>query len=161
MTLGRARAILSISWVAMTIPLVALIFIQTLHDNYEEWDTGFGWLIPLVFPVLSFIFATYTVGETEKDRLVLRSLHGFVLCLVASIFYLSLLYVIVVSMPREPLQLKNYIEHKMRPSSWYLGTIQGLVVILVGKFFLEHVPEKTNGSISPRRIIRQRKSHKE
>jgi hypothetical protein len=142
MSLGRARAILAAVWMVMSIPLIVIIFLQTLNDNYEQWDTGFGWLIPLVFPVLSFMFATYTISETATDRVVLRSLHGFVLSTVASIFYLTLLYVVVLSMPREEEKLRFYIEHNMKPSSWYLGTVQGLVIALVGKFFLDHVPSQ-------------------
>ena len=142
MSLGRARAILAAVWMVMSIPLIVIIFLQTLNDNYEQWDTGFGWLIPLVFPVLSFMFATYTIAETATDRVVLRNLHGFILSTVASIFYLTLLYVVVLSMPREEEKLRFYVEHNMKPSSWYLGTIQGLVIALVGKFFLDHVPSQ-------------------
>jgi hypothetical protein len=150
MTVGRARAILSTVWVVLSIPLIAIVFLQTIHDNYEQWDIGFGWLIPLIFPVLSFIFATWTVAETQKDKIVMKNSHVFYLSLLASIFYLSLLYVVVGTMPREADALREYVQHKMTPSSWYLGFIQAVVVVLVGKFFLEHIPEEDKPAASPK-----------
>jgi hypothetical protein len=145
MTLGQARGILSTAWVIMALPLIAIVFLQTIHGNYEEWDAGFGWLIPLLFPVLSLIFATWTVAETRRDRVVMHNKYVFFLSLIASVFYLALLYAVLGSMPRELDQLHDYIRRVMRPSSWYLGSIQAVVVILVGKFFLEHVPEQEGG----------------
>jgi hypothetical protein len=149
MTVGRARAILSTAWVLLALPLIAIIFLQTVGGKYEEWEDGFGWLIPLVFPILSLMFATWTVAQTRKDRVVVANKHVFYLSLVASIFYLVLLYVVVGKMPRKDTAFapdakafQDYVEHVMRPSLWYLGTIQAVVVVVIGKFFLEHIPEE-------------------
>jgi hypothetical protein len=139
----------------MSIPLIGIVFLQTIHDKYEEWDVGFGWLIPLTFPVLSIIFATWTVTETSKDRVIMKNTYVFILSLVASVFYLGLLYFILGSMPREADALREYIHHIMGPSSWYLGTIQAVVVVLVGKLFLEHVTQEDGTSRKTRRINRK------
>jgi predicted PurR-regulated permease PerM len=140
-TVGKAKAILSLVWVLLSIPLIGIEFIQTLNDNYDQWDVGLGWLIPLVLPVLSFIVATWTVTETDSDRVLLKKFHVFVTSLLASVVYLGLLYVVVLLMPRDLELLRDYIEHKMKPSSVWLGVLQGIVVIMVGKFFLEHIPD--------------------
>ncbi len=160
MTIGRARAILSYLWVVMSIPLIAIVFLQTVNKKFEEWETGFGWLIPLVFPVLSFIIATWTVAESRKDQLVLKNRYVFVASMLLSVFYLLSLYTIVVLMPREFDEFRNYVKEVLRPSSWYLGTIQAIVVVVVGKFFLEEIAIEahTEGGREASHTARRRKA---
>jgi len=126
-------------WIFLATPLIAIVFFQTINRKYDEWDTGFGWLTPLVFPVLSFIIATWTVAESREDRMVLKNTYVFVASVVLSVFYLSLLYAILLSMPVEIKDFRDYVVSVMRPSLWYLGTIQAIVVVAVGKFFLEDI----------------------
>lgn len=139
MTVGRARAILSSAWIALSVPLIAIVFLQTINKKYDEWDTGFGWLVPLIFPVLSFIIATWTVAETRKEKMVMKNSYIFVASMVLSVAYLLALYVILLMMPREIDEFRMYVKEVLRPSSWYLGTIQATVVVAVGKFFLEEI----------------------
>jgi hypothetical protein len=142
MTIGRARAILSITWVALSIPLVGIVFLQTLNRKYEEWDTGFGWVVPLVFPVLSFIIATWTVAQSRKDKMVMRNFYIFGASMLLSVAYILALYTVLWMMPSEIGAFHVYVKDVLRPSSWYLGTMQAIVVVAVGKFFLEEIYEE-------------------
>ena len=150
MRVGQARAVLSTTWVVLALPLIAMVFLQTVHGTYEPWDVGFSWLSPLVIPILSLMIATWSVAETRRDRVTLKNKHVFFLSLLASVFYLALLYVVLLSMPLDnvgqPSPLEKYVETVMRPSSWYLGAIQALVVVIVGKFYLEDIPEEEPGA---------------
>jgi hypothetical protein len=141
---GRARAILSTVWVILGLPLIGVVFLQTLKGKYgqSDWDTGFNWLIPLLFPMLSLIIATWTVAETTKDRIIMANKHIFYLSLTVSIFYLGMLYAVIGFMPPTVSEFEEYVANILRRSSWYLGTVQAIVVVVVGKFFLEHIPEE-------------------
>jgi hypothetical protein len=68
--------------------------------------------------------------------------HVFYLSVIASIFYLGMLYSVLGFMPHTVSEFETYVANIMRRSSWYLGTVQAVVVVLVGKFFLEHIPEE-------------------
>ncbi len=142
MTVGRARSILSLTWVIFSLPLFGLVFLQTISRRYPEWETGFTWLIPLLFPILSFIIATWTVAKSSRDRIVLQNGYVFYSSVVLSIVYLASLYFIAALVPREIDQIKIYVVEVMHPSSWYLGTFQAIVVVAVGKFFLEEINEE-------------------
>ena len=120
MTVGHARAILSYVWVVFAIPLLGIVFIQTIRQRYE-WETGFGWLIPLLFPILAFMIATWTASQTRKEQVVLKNKFVFVSCILFSLAYLLALYAILWQMPREIGDLDQYVDRVMRASSWYLG----------------------------------------
>ena len=139
MTVGRGRSILSLIWVIMSLPLMAIVFFQTITGRYGAWEIGFAWLIPLLLPVLSFIVATWTVAESRKDKILLQNAYVFYASVAFSVFYLALLYVVVARLPRDLVEINDYVANVMRPSSWYLGTLQALVVVAVGKFFLEEI----------------------
>jgi hypothetical protein len=143
-SVGRARAVLSTVWIVLGLPLIGVVFLQTIKGKYgqNDWDTGFSWLIPLLFPTLSLIIATWTVAETPKDRIIMTNKHVFYLSLTVSIFYLGMLYSVIGFMPPTLSEFETYVANIMRRSSWYLGTVQAIVVVLVGKFFLEHIPEE-------------------
>jgi hypothetical protein len=142
MTVGGARAILSTTWVVLSIPLIGIVFLQTINKKYEEWDTGFGWLVPLIFPVLSFIIATWTVAQSRKDKMVMKNFYIFGASMLMSVAYLAALYAVLMMMPSEIGAFHTYVKEVLRPSSWYLGTFQATVVVAVGKFFLEEIYEE-------------------
>ena len=68
--------------------------------------------------------------------------HIFYLSLTVSIFYLGMLYAVIGFMPPKASEFEEYVANILRHSSWYLGTVQAIVVVVVGKFFLEHIPEE-------------------
>ena len=142
MTVGRARMILSSVWVFLTLPLIFFVTVQTVNGRYgEEWDAGFAWLMPLLFPILSFIIATWTISYTRRDRVVMRNLYVFVTTVMLSLFYICMLYFVLIRMPLTEPDAKHYIQHTLKASLWFLGALQALVVVTVGKFFLEEVSD--------------------
>jgi len=153
LTVGQARAMLSYVWIILALPLFAIVFFQTVRQRYE-WETGFGWLIPLLFPNLAIIVATWTLSETRKEQIVLKNRYVFILSLLFSIVYLLALYTVVWQMPLDFDAVKVYVEKVMRYSSWYLGAFQAIVVVVVGKFFLEEIPEKHSSPRKPRHNIK-------
>lgn len=150
MTVGRARSILSIVWVVLSLPLLAIVFFQTINHKYGDWETGFAWLIPLLFPILSFIIATWTVAESRKDKVSLQNAYVFYGSVFLSVCYLMSLYVVVGLVPRNVDQIEEYVKGVIHPSSWYLGTFQAIVVVAVGKFFLEEISEAADSPAAKR-----------
>ena len=145
MTLGQAKAILSYIWFLMGSLIFVLVVYLTVIGKFRfaatDWDAGLSWVTPLTLPILAFIIPTWTIGETKKDRVVLKKLHVFVAAVFFSILYFFALFVVLWRLPPEIGAIQIYVNEVMRTSSWYLGILQAFVVMIVGKFFLEEVSE--------------------
>ena len=136
MTVGRARAVLSILWIVLTCPLILLISIQTVVGYYgDDWDLPWSWLMSLIFPTLSLVVAVWTVSTASVMEKPVRSMHVFWGAVTISLFYLINLYIAVI--------VPNYshfaIEKALKASAWYLVPLQGLVTVSLGKLFVENI----------------------
>jgi uncharacterized membrane protein YqjE len=145
MTLGRAKAILSIIWVFFGFIIFGLVAYLTVIEKFtfskSSWDAGLSWAIPLILPVLAFIIPTWTVRRTKKDQIVLHHTHVLVAAVFLSACYFLGLFIVLWRLPEEIGDIKNYVEDVMRSSTWYLSFAQALVIVVLGKFFLEHIDE--------------------
>jgi hypothetical protein len=150
MTVGRAKAIISYIWLFFGSIIFALVVYLTLIGKFRfspgDWDAGLAWVTPLTLPVLGFMVPTWTIGTTKKDSIVLKHAHVFFAAVFLSILYFVGLFYIIWLLPRKIDDIETYVNDVMRTSSWFLGTVQALVIVVIGKFFLEDVSEEESSS---------------
>jgi hypothetical protein len=138
MSVSKARAILSIVWFSLSIPLVLIVTLQTFMKVYgPDWDKPWTWLLALIFPILGIIVGVWSVSEHETDQLKVSSGHVFWATLAASVVYLSMIYAALFIG-------SFYYEHRewdfiFKSSSWFFIPFQALVTTALAKFFLENV----------------------
>jgi hypothetical protein len=70
---------------------------------------------------------------------VLTNTHVFFAAILLSILYFAGLFGVLWRLPQEISEIEAYVNDVMRTSSWFLGTIQALTIVVVGKFFLEEI----------------------
>lgn len=136
MTIKKARSILSFLWVGLSAPLVlfAVVLSATKFSN-DQWDVPWSWLIPLVIPTLSLIIAVWSVGGTPHDEINVKSMGVFWCTLALTLLYFVAIYLVVLLYPLSSSDLATHL----RTSGWYLGLLQGLTTVAVGKFYVENV----------------------
>jgi hypothetical protein len=159
MTVGRAKAIISYVWLIFGGTIFALVVYLTLIGKFRfspsNWDAGLSWVIPLVLPVLAFMVPTWTIRATKKDRVVLKHTHIFFAAVFLSVLYFLGLFGVLWLLPREIGDIENYVNDVMRTSSWFLGVAQALIIVVLGKFFLEEINEETEQNQTERRSRRR------
>jgi hypothetical protein len=79
----------------------------------------------------------FGVGTRDPERLAVSA--GLLRRLFAPVFGL---FGVLWLLPREISEIEVYVNDVMRTSSWFLGTGQALVIVVVGKFFLEDLEEE-------------------
>ena len=89
--------------------------------------------------------------------MILRHTHVFFAAVFFTVLYFLGLFGVLWLLPREISEIEEYVNDVMRTSSWFLGTIQALVTIVVGKFFLEDVGEEAEMEVEGRGSQRPRK----
>lgn len=139
MTIGRARATLSLLWVFAGGPLLLLMVARSVSGFYGK-ESGellevWAWIATLLLPMLGLIVAAWSAGGAHGDEQPVRSMAVFWGAVLFSVFYLSTLYLVVALEPPAPDSWINVF----RTSGWYLGFFQALVVAAIGKFFIENV----------------------
>jgi len=143
MTVGHAKAAISYIWLVLGAIVFGLVVYLTMIGKFRfspsDWDAGLSWITPLVLPVLGFIIPTWTVHTTKRDRVVLTNTHVFFAAIPLSILYFAGLFGVLWRLPQEISEIEAYVNDVMRTSSWFLGTIQALTIVVVGKFFLEEI----------------------
>jgi hypothetical protein len=89
-----ARSVLSIMWVIGSVPLILTVSLQGFNGVYglDNWDKGFLWIMPLLFPILGIIIASWTAGHSQYDDLDMSSNYVFWLTMILSLVYFMILY---------------------------------------------------------------------
>jgi len=118
------------------------ILIGKFRFSASNWDAGLSWVIPLVLPVLAFMIPTWTIRQTKKNLTVLNHSHVFFAAVFCSLLYFLALFGVLLRLPREIGDIEKYVDEVMRTSSWYLGTAQALIIVILGKLFLEDIGEE-------------------
>jgi hypothetical protein len=164
MTLGRAKAIISYIWLILGSIIYALVVYLTLIGKFRfsasDWDAGLSWVTPLVLPVLGFIIPTWTIVGTNKDHVILKNIHVFIAAVLMSVLYLLALFGVLWLLPQEIGAIEKYVNEVMRTSSWFLGTFQALIVVVLGKFFLEEIREEIESEFEGNANKGRRKARK-
>ncbi|HUC60530.1 MAG TPA: hypothetical protein VMF53_01095 [Alphaproteobacteria bacterium] len=135
MTFARAREILAWTW-SLSLLLVLIVLVQTAMGYYKtDWQIPWGWLSPLLFPILSMVFGAITARTSLAHETEVRSKQLFVITLILSALYIVALYIVVIFGAISP----NGIEWLMAASTWFLIPFQVIVSISLSKFFVEEL----------------------
>jgi hypothetical protein len=140
MKIKTARSMLSITWVIGSVPLFIVIPLQTFNQVYggeQNWDKGWLWIMPLLFPILGTIIGSWSVGENEVDDFEVASTSVFWMTMILSVVYFAILYGgMVIGAVTYKHSNWDYI---IRASSWFLETLQVLIAIALANFFIENI----------------------
>jgi hypothetical protein len=117
-----------------------ILVLQTIFGRFGDGEVSeaWGWLLPSIMPTLSLILSVL-VMDAQGTGTNKRTVDRFLFRLS---FGLSLAYLIIVASvillryfaPYKPLEL-------MKLSNYWLGPLQGLVIVAVGVFFVKKEPE--------------------
>ncbi|MDQ6701912.1 MAG: hypothetical protein M3Z96_01795 [Pseudomonadota bacterium] len=139
MKIKTARSMLSMTWIIGSVPLIIVVALQAFNQVYgrENWDKGWLWIMPLLFPILGTIIGSWSVGENEVDDFEVASTSVFWMTMLFSVVYFAILYggMIIGAVTYKHSEW-DYI---MRASSWFLETLQVLIAIALAKFFIENI----------------------
>jgi hypothetical protein len=134
-----ARSLLSITWVVGSVPLILIVTLQGFNQVYgpDNWDKGWLWIMPLLFPVLGIIIASWTAGHSQYDDLDMSSDYVFWLTMILSFVYLTILYAgVIVEVVVYRHSNWDFIMHS---TEWFLAVFQGLISVAITKFFIENI----------------------
>lgn len=140
MKVKAARSLLSVVWVVGSVPIIVIIALQSLNQVYgdaENWDKGWLWMMPLIFPVLGTIIGSWSVGRNESDSLEISSSAAFWLTMLLSCVYFIIFYggLIIGSL----IYKHSNWDFIMRSTGWFLGMFQALISVALTKFFIENI----------------------
>jgi hypothetical protein len=140
MKVKAARSLLSVVWVVCSVPLIVIITLQSLnkvYGNADNWDKGWLWMMPLLFPVLGTIIGSWSVGRNESDNLEISSSAAFWLTMLLSCVYFIIFYggLVIGSLVYK----HGDWDFIMRSTGWFLGMFQALISVALTKFFIENI----------------------
>jgi hypothetical protein len=133
MTVRNAKSWLSIGWLMAVGPLMIILVLRQLNgffgsDPKDVWS----WFSQFVVPALTLLGGAWTVSASSNDQKEIDNPMTFWVSVMLSVFYLALLYLVVGSQvgSMQPLS-------QLKDSALFLGILQGLVIGVLGKFFIE------------------------
>jgi hypothetical protein len=134
MTVRGAKLWLSVGWMGAVAPLIVILVLRQVNGFYgadakEVWS----WFSQFVIPALTLLAGAWTVSASPADQNQIGNPMVFWIAVFLSIFYVALLYVVIGSQPWSTLTWQE----QFKQSALFLGVIQGLVIGVVGKFFIE------------------------
>jgi hypothetical protein len=134
MTVRGAKMALSIGWLLAVAPLIIVLVLRQLGGYYganpkEVWN----WFTQFVLPALTLLAGAWTVTTAPGDKSRFDNSFVFWLAAALSAFYVALLYFVIGMQTWSQLPWQEVFKQ----SALFLGILQGLVIGVVGKFFIE------------------------
>jgi len=134
MTVRSAKLWLSVGWMGVLAPLVIILILRQLdgfygNDAKEVWS----WFSQFVLPALTLLAGAWSVSASPTDQKPIDNPMVFWIAVALSVFYIALLYVVIGQQPLSPVPWQE----QFKQSALFLGVFQGLVIGVVGKFFIE------------------------
>jgi hypothetical protein len=134
MTVRGAKLWLSIGWTAAMAPLVIVLILRQLEGFYgSDAKEVWSWFSQFVLPALTLLAGAWTVSTPPSEQKPIDNAAVFWIAVAMSVFYIVLLYVVIGKQPTSPLPWQE----QFKQSALFLGIIQGLVIGVLGKFFIE------------------------
>lgn len=134
MTVRGAKLWLSIGWTAAMAPLVIVLILRQLEGFYgSDAKEVWSWFSQFVLPALTLLAGAWTVSTSPSEQKPIDNAAVFWIAVAMSVFYIVLLYVVIGKQPTSPLPWQE----QFKQSALFLGIIQGLVIGVLGKFFIE------------------------
>jgi hypothetical protein len=134
MTVRGAKLRLSIGWMAALAPLVVILVLRQLDGFYgDDPKDVWSWFSQFVLPALTLLGSAWTVSASPNDQKPIDNPTVFWIATALSVFYLVLLYVVIGNQASSS---QPWAE-QFKQSALFLGIFQGLVIGVLGKFFIE------------------------
>lgn len=134
MTMRAAKMWLSIGWMGSIAPLVVILVLRQLEGFYgNDAKEVWSWFSQFVVPALTLLAGAWSVSASPNDQKTIDNPIVFYLAVGLCIFYVCLLYVVIGKQPLSPVPWQD----QFKQSALFLGVFQGLVIAVVGKFFIE------------------------
>ncbi len=125
---------LSIGWSCAVAPLVVILVLRQLNGYYgDDPKEVWNWFTQFVLPATTLLAGAWTVTAAPSDKNPIDNPVVFWVAAVLSAFYLIMLYVVIGMQARSALSWQELFKQ----SALFLGILQGLVIAVVGKFFIE------------------------
>lgn len=139
MTLYHSRRKLSILWFSLGAVLFMIYFIQTIAGKFDDKvGDAWTWLLNNTIPTLSLIVGSY-VADTSSENINSRIVDKFFfnLSYYLSMFYLSIILLLVISSPITQSISGSTIIELQKKTSYFLTPLQGLISTAIGAFFIK------------------------
>lgn len=137
MIVRNAKMILSACWLAAAAPLLLILIVRQLQGFYDVPSTDpkevWNWVSQFVVPGVTLIVGAWTVSASPSDAKPVDHPWVFWAAISMSAFYFVVLYLVVALQAGSPQPWPE----TFKQSALFLGIIQGVVIAVVGKFFIE------------------------
>lgn len=131
----EAQKRISILWFLYAGLIFMVILLQTLLNKFgSKTDEVWNWILPNLVPTLSIILTVF-LAEIGKLKESVKNVNVFYfrLVLFLSLFYLTILFLIILIIPF----ISDSFIDIINSSNLYLAPLQGLVGIAIGFFFVK------------------------
>lgn len=126
-----ARRYIFFTWIVLFVPIASIITLQTINRKFD-WPIGWGWLAPMTIPIISMMLPLLHLNERKINNKT-APLSIFSACIILMSLYFFSLYLIVLYEPFSDIS----IEDLFVISPWFLTPVQGILIGLISKLFLE------------------------
>jgi hypothetical protein len=134
MTVRNAKSWLSIGWLCAVGPLLTILVLRQLYGFYgSDPKDVWNWFSQFALPALTLLGGAWTVSASPSDQKPIDNPMVFWIAVVLSVFYIAFLYMVVGI---QAFSTQSWSE-VFKQSALFLGILQGLVIGVLGKFFIE------------------------
>src|SRR5262245_24485063 len=137
MNVRNAKMSLSLLWLLAAAPLLLILIVRQLQGFYDAPNTDpkevWNWVSQFVLPGFTLIAGAWTVSASPSDSKTVENSWVFWAAIGMSVLYLVILYLVVALQAGSQLPWPE----TFKQSALFLGLIQGVVIAVLGKFFIE------------------------
>jgi hypothetical protein len=137
MIVRTAKMSLSLLWLVAVAPLILILILRQMEGFYDIPSTDpkdvWSWVSQFVLPGVTLVAGAWTVSTSSADKGPVGNPSVFWIAMGMSAFYLVVLYLVVALQAGSSAPWPE----TFKQSALYLGIIQGAVIGIVGKFFIE------------------------
>ena len=137
MIVRHAKMALSLLWMLAAAPILLILILRQLQGFYDTPNTDpkevWNWVSQFVLPGVTLVVGAWTVSASPSDQRPIDNPWVFWAAIGMSAFYFIVLYLVVglQGTTQQPWP------ETFKQSALFLGIIQGAVIAVLGKFFIE------------------------
>ena len=137
MIVRHAKMSLSMLWMFAVAPILLILILRQLDGFYDTPNTDpkevWNWVSQFVLPGITLVAGAWTVSASPSDQKPIDNSWVFWAAIGMSAFYFIVLYLVIglQGATQQPWP------ETFKQSALFLGIIQGAVIAVVGKFFIE------------------------
>jgi hypothetical protein len=137
MTIRKAKMCLSVLWLCAIAPLLLILIYRQLNGFYDAPNTDhkevWSWVSQFVLPGATLLAGAWTVSASSSEKRRIANTWVFWLAIGMSLFYFAVLYLVVSAQASS----QQPWPETFKQSALFLGIIQGALIGVLGKFFIE------------------------